>query len=717
MIEFSDSNYNSWKNLTNDFTTSASNNNFEQYLEDSLSENLILRYSDLTAFILSSKTEKLKTFSKVIGLNEIDKVKEVLKKGFNYLKNTLRSKSFDNEINRRKGDLLKIFEEEIISDQNYIDKVNLLIKELNIEPVTALFDIEKLTERFKSLDDTQIVQERLYYQNISASVTRIKEKITSFYEEYKKYWLKFEEITKEKENLKKLALERLLKEGLSIIEKKHWQLNKCPLCLGEKDLEELALKVQQRLEEINTITGKKRELEDIKENIKQILSSIKNDVISIERDKLSSAPKNLSIQDFVEKIKKYIDGLITEIDNAFETLKIRTIEEIQIDESIFIKVQDFCERAFTELEKNLKGKKIIEIQDKVTRSFYLYSELKKIKKEKEVIESYKSAFEKIYDIFIQKQKSELESFINNFSNEINTYYSELHPSESVSNISLKLIGESDELKGLTLEYEFYNNRVSPPQKFLSESHLNSLGIAFFLASVKAFNKRNKFFILDDIISSFDIEHRFRLSRLLVERFNDYQIIVLTHEHGWFEYMKNFIKGNSNWLITSVYWSDEEGTHVDLSKVDLKYLIEDKIRKNDTFGLGNLMRKYLEKILKEICEDLEVRVRYLSNERNEQRMCNELLSDLKNKINQQPSKDKFSIIDNLLKSVFIGNIESHDREIRASIGDLKTFWEDILKLESLFNCNDCNKRVSINFSNENDNKIQCKCGKLEYEWKF
>lgn len=69
---------------------------------------------------------------------------------------------------------------------------------------------------------------------------------------------------------------------------------------------------------------------------------------------------------------------------------------------------------------------------------------------------------------------------------------------------------------------------------MSESHINCLGLSFFLASVKAFNKESKFFVLDDVISSFDRSHRYRFAQLLANKFSDYQVILLTHEKDFFE---------------------------------------------------------------------------------------------------------------------------------------------------------------------------------------
>jgi len=213
----------------------------------------------------------------------------------------------------------------------------------------------------------------------------------------------------------------------------------------------------------------------------------------------------------------------------------------------------------------------------------------------------------IYNAFVQKQKEELEAFINSYSKEINDYYQYMHPGEKVENIEIKKTEKDDELTGITIEFKFFDKNTSPPQKYLSESHLNSLGIAFFLTSVKAFNKRNQFFVLDDIISSFDLNHRKRLSDLLLEKFSDYQIFILTHERNWFDYMKNLIRGEPDVSVNVSNWRQSIGTHFDETLVDIKRIIEQKLTDNDKTGLGNLMRKYLEKLLKEISEEIEVYV--------------------------------------------------------------------------------------------------------------
>ena len=89
-------------------------------------------------------------------------------------------------------------------------------------------------------------------------------------------------------------------------------------------------------------------------------------------------------------------------------------------------------------------------------------------------------------------------FLTMFSNEINDFYTAMNPNEKIEDIKLVPIKDNNnDLVGLTIEYSFFDETRAPPIAYLSESHINCLGLSFFLASAKAFNKENQFFVLDD----------------------------------------------------------------------------------------------------------------------------------------------------------------------------------------------------------------------------
>jgi hypothetical protein len=286
----------------------------------------------------------------------------------------------------------------------------------------------------------------------------------------------------------------------------------------------------------------------------------------------------------------------------------------------------------------------------------------------------------------------------------------LHPKENVDNVRLRVVGE----EGIEFEYRFHGKPTQPPMKYLSESHLNSLGICLFLASAKLFNKKSRFLVLDDIVTSFDLGHRRRIIRLLKENFEDWQIILLTHEQLWFDTIKREL-AQSGWLFKDVEWSAENGVQLTKSAADLREFIEEKRKK---FNVSNDIRKLLESSLKEICHALEARVVFRFNDDNEQRMSGELLRDLRATVNRKsPSLKENTIFSNLEGSNLIATVGSHDNPgDTISSGDMDVALADIDALIDLFVCKNCGRYVEAKRQVAGQNKITCKCGKKEFEWK-
>jgi len=725
-LNFTDSNLDSQKSIglkKSNLEVENSNNSetFLKYIESSKNENLILRYGDLTDFVLSTKKEKLDSLSKVIGFADISNIRGILKKAVNEVKNILKSKSYDNGISQREGQIMTSLNERVVSEEQYVNKINEIIKPLGLEKdVTKLEDIDNILSLFKKSDDSAVIEQRAYYSDVISKINDLQNRINNLLDLYEKYYQSFQKIVQDVETLKKIALNKLWTEGLNVLKGSIIEKDECPLCFQKKDREELIKEIELRLKTLESIKKEKSQLDETKKSVQNALDEIKNVIVGVQTNKYFSSEGNQDIRDFVKSITEYISSISQDLGvDILKEQRIKTKDEIMFDLAKLNETSVFCQKRNEVLLSQIKGSKILEIQDKITLSRQAYYDIKRLKKEKEILEKQNSSLEIIYNAFVQKQKEELEVFINIFSKEINEYYQYMHPGEKMENIEIKITEKEDELTGITIEFQFFDQRVSPPQKYLSESHLNSLGIALFLTSVKAFNKENYFFILDDIISSFDSNHRKRLSDLLMEKFSDYQIFVMTHERNWFDYMKNLVRGKVDWIINVINWNESKGAHLNETLVDLKRIIEQRLIDNDKTGLGNIIRIYLEGLLKEISEEIEVYVKYRSNEINEDRMSNELLSEIKSKTNKQPCKGIFgSIIDKMISSVFIGNKDSHDSSFEPSIGECRAFWQGVLELEKLFRhsvCN-CNTIISTKYYDKVEKKIRCKCGNFSYNWK-
>jgi len=689
---------------------------FEDYIEAAKKENLLLRYQDLMNFILATKTEKLNDFSEIIGYSEVKDTRYILAQTLNEIKRDIKTKNYDDLISRQQGLILEKLGQNITSDEQFIDSVNALLRSIGIEKrVASINDVDSILQLIPKLEDSTLRLLSLYSRidEVSFNFQNISDVIN---EQYETYCSQYREIISDIEVSKKIMMENLLSEGFKVVNGEAPSDNKCPLCLQPKNREELLRELGFRIEELKVFKIKSLEMKRTKEFIEKTITESIAQIDSIFKDKGIENEGNKELKSTIQELRthfgKYLAELAVEVSHVNAP---KSGKELLIGKPLLIQISNLSKEKVEGLEKEKRDPRF-DIHSKIEISRNSYLEIRRLSGERKLMEGQQHALELILKEFVKKQKEGLESFLTFISNDVNEIYQFLHPGEKVESIKLSLMEDKDELVGITIEFIFFNNAVTPPQKYLSESHLNCLGIALFLASVKTFNKNNIFFVLDDVISSFDTGHRKRFADLLIERYSDYQIILLTHEKHWFEIVYNLVKGR-HWMVNTIRYSVEKGTYLDEPLATLRERIEGKIRENDEVELGNEIRKYLENMLKTVAENLEVKVKYLPNDKNEERMSSELLRELKSKLNKHkcPIKDD-PLIDRMISSVFIGNRDSHDSPVNPALDDFKALWKDVTDLERLFLCPSCKRFVSLNNYDTVGKKVRCNCGNVNYAWK-
>ena len=701
--------------------SSNTSEGFNIYLDDSNKENLILRYGDLISFINASKTDKLKELSKIIGFGEVTHTRDLLKKTVNELKNELKMKNYDSRINTQQSHLIEQIEQNITSDEQYINTIKELFVPLKIsKSINNASDINEALELIGKPEETQHVDLQSFYSDTQDSISHLLKLSEDIDDYYKDYFIRYNNLIKDLDKIKNIILENLLSEGVKILRGDIYVNDTCPLCLTPMGRHDLISELEKRISELEKCKSEETNLIDARDLLEKLLNECLQGLSTIRSKEHYELEENKSI-------KSYIENIINSFNEYRSQLKIDLITpekiiesaRLKVDEKLFSRSLEICKNKLKDLkeERTSTRTQSIEIYSKVVLVRKAYQEIKRLEKEKKILENQHKSMELIFNDLVLRQKKGLESFLDSFSSEIDDIYRFMNPNQKVKNIKLTKMESEEELKGLTIQLKFFDSDVSSPLKYLSESQLNCLGISFFLTSVKAFNKSNKFIILDDIISSFDTAHRIRFAQLLIEKFNDYQIILLTHEKDWFDYVSNAVKGK-NWIIARIQWNNEKGTYIEESCDDLVNRIENKISQKKEESLGNDIRKYLEHILKNIAHKLEVKVNFLFNDRNENRMSLELLTELLHKLKKQPSstlKDSI-VIDRLLRSLFLGNKDSHDSSFTSSFEDFCAFWEDVKELDKICECSNCQKYISMEYYDSVNKKIRCRCGNLTYDWK-
>lgn len=701
---------------------SNSSDDFQKYYSDSQSENLLLRYQFLRDFIDQTKGDKLKHLSDIIGFSEVTKTKDVLRKAFTSIKSEIKIQNFETQINNEKRTLIAKIGAAVSQEKNLFEKVNEIIEPLKTGiTVNTIEDVDKVLNHIKKPVNTKQITELQFLEDTNKALSTLKSEISFIDEEYKKYFSEFNKIAEDVQSIMQTFLAELLKSGETVISKKYHTEDNCPLCLQEKNLEELKTDIQRRLKEIEKSSKKKVAFDTAKKSVSDIITERLRRLEFISSTTLLNEQENKNIKKAINNVSVKLREYQKEVNvKVTSGNKLPANEALLLTEDDFI-IQEQITSRIEYLKTIIKNDKSTELYANISAAKDAFLKIKRFEKDKSKLEYQKNSLELIYKEFLKHQKEGLESFINTFSSYINDFYQYMNPDEQFHEIRIVTMGEEDELNGITIEYKYNDMWVSPPQKYFSESHLNCFGISFFLASVIAFNKKNKFIVLDDVISSFDSTHRKRFADLLFEKFADYQFILLTHEAEWFSYVGQLAK-RKGWTIGEIKWTESKGTHCEEKPNDLKEFIERELANSSVEALGNPMRRYLEAKLKDICMNLDVKVSFRLNDVNEKRMPNELLNELKSRIGKkgkQELKGKLPIIDRVSNSSVLGNLLSHDNPFNSKLGDLKSFWDDIKELERIFYCQDptCKKpAVSMKNYDTIASKIRCGCDKTKYDWK-
>ncbi len=723
-IKFSDNKLNSIKSIDDSAKTYSSNNNddFKQYITESQSERLILRYHELLEFIIATKKQKLDKLQEIIGFSEVGKIRDLLRKIAGRIKKRIKSEQFQNQKDAKQSTIIDNLNQPTYTISEFIEACNELIKPLGLgKEIKTLSGVKQVIKEIEQKQDNKTANLISFYSRIAEGLKLIKENLPQLYQEYEDFYNSFFSIQKEAEKIKKLKLSKLLNEGVKVLKDEIVKEDICPLCQQTKKRIELINELNERIEELAEINEEKEELDKKLSQVENTLQNNSTNLKSLLNEKLFGEKEHLELKQNIQKLENAFNNIAIELKKEVsQPEELKELKSIKISSKDIEELIEFAQNQVKELTESQKKNIKLQIYTKLFRANEAFLAYLKIEKKESILTKQQETFELLFADFIRRQEEAINSFLNQFSGDINEFYCIMNPNEKVQNIKLVPIKDrnTDDLLGITIEYDFFNTTTTQPIAYLSESHLNCFGLSFFLASVKAFNEKNSFFILDDVVSSYDRSHRTRFAKLLIDKFNDdYQIILLTHEQEFFELISSTIK-SKGWLLQEIGWNKDDGSYLKTAQIDYKSQIENKINNRDKDELGNLIRKYLERQLKVIANNLEAKVIFRFNNLNEKRMAPELLDSLQSTLNKHSKdlKEKADIPTFKGIPAFIANTTSHDNTFQESIEDLEVFWEETAKLIKLFYCNSCNRYISVKNIDKANKKISCGCPNLTYDWK-
>jgi len=665
----------------------------EEYFQITRKGTFILRRSQILEFIMSQPAERFRAIGSIIGIEQLDNVELEMMRLRDELEGKVKSKK--KEVERLIKELSDIVGKDITTIDDVISVLNAILRSAGLPLIKSLEDVDKHAEemlksvkKVEILDKIKVLNEILELTKNPLITKETVGELTSLNEKIR-YLLRDEARVK-------LSVGDLLETGRKIIEQE--KLDVCPLCEQKIERESLLARINTRLTTLRDLSNKASEIRRISVPVIDSLKRVSNNLgvliskiepfpeLSKEKEILLGKLNSLNI--FIEKV---VSGKDLQNEIPVREIVQQKDEINQVISSIYkISNQLLKDIGLTEEEK-----RVLEIVRLIERARSKTKDISKTNIELMTNQKYLELAEKIYSAFSETKKTKIQEVYNIIQADIQSFYSMLHPNEPHRNIELMVA--PGRRASTEMKIESFGREGEDPRALTSEGHLDSLGLCIFLAFVKKFNEGCPLVILDDVITTIDANHRNKVAELLLREFKDYQLIITTHDGIWYDQLLNFQRAlnvQDDFINMEITWWDvNTGPMISPYKPRWEKIL-DKLKNNDRSGAGNECRMYLEWLLKEICEKMEVAVPFMRSGRYTVR---ELFDPAEKRIEDKLKdgdlkKDLLNKFKNLKATTFMGNLLSHDNpEIEnLSIEEVKTFCNAVHDLHETFLCPQCRK---------------------------
>lgn len=522
-----------------------------------------------------------------------------------------------------------------------------------------------------------------------------------------------------KELADKLEHLNLYEKAYELLKKHDGEKIRCPVCGDDWNKTSLIDHINSELE----LLGIVKESHDIilKTSI-EIKTALDNEIerIKLIIDQFKSV-KDSGVEINYGSISLYkltLDELFKSLSGSIFESEIKSIEFDKIFNSTLTDLKtlgDTLENEKTKLQPSKEEVLLSQTLEKLRILNDKLSTRSEIINKANFYSSEISKFVTIGDEFYRLVQEDITNRFTDVSSLIEKYFSILRQDKDIKNIEITLNLEKSRAVGRSAEIQlsYYDLVVKPAYKVLSESLLNSLGLAVYFTCIKKFNTESKFIVLDDIMNSLDMGHRDTLLDLIQQEFSDYQIILFTHDLHWFERIQRRFP---QWLHKKIKnWDYMTGPKIDRSKNSLEEineLLDDSTKAHEA---GRNFGVYVENSLNDLCEQLHAEVRYRYT-RHDPPSTEELFTALCKRLKEKLVKNPIvELAQNAQKyEPLIRNATSHSRQnynSTISPTEVRRAIEEWLKFENSLLCTSCNRFVEYKRERE---QIECRCGQLRLE---
>jgi len=666
-----------------------------------------LRYRDLQTFVYFKKAERYTHLAKYLGFE----TQLLIQDNLGTFKNNLKQKvaEFLRVFNNSKNKINELIEakESSTVEERVILFANEICKDHSLNIIGTTNELQRVEKNLKFIIQKDPKTEELTeWKSLKRKISQYR-KISNLKSSHEAASKSFSELMKNEASISKLLILNLYNVGLNLLKEGE---NVCPLC-DNGFTGDLKSHVNKKHEELYSLKSEKEKFE---KNKKTFGDSLNNIVRNLEQ-MLIPNEKDTSFQAFFSTIEIVKNDLVSIKEKINKELS--DIEEFpELSESLLNKIEkinnDF-DSAIITIDTNIKTieedetrQKLANNYGKLTQVISAFKNYLTSDKSLNYIIKIRSDFELIITSYIEWVKEKIQSSFNLISTNVVEYFKILESNNpNIANPYISLLSNKD--KAVELEIEFATKKVKPAFKVLSESQINSFGLAVFLASIRQFNTEFKFVILDDVVNSFDAYKRPKVIELLNQHFSDFQFLILTHDQIWFDRLQRTFKSWNRLKFSG--WDYSLGPKVQLGK-NIFEEIQENLDDDKPIQAGQTLGRYLEWVLQELNQNFETPIRYkLDN----QYTLSELFQSFKSRISSKLKTTHllYKKLDAFSTDSIFRNYCAHWKGVSTDFTspEIKEIFEKWKDIESILYCESCNMYVKYNGT---EKEIKCKCNALD-----
>lgn len=293
-------------------------------------------------------------------------------------------------------------------------------------------------------------------------------------------------------------------------------------------------------------------------------------------------------------------------------------------------------------------------------------------------------------------RNKVQSMLDSLQGPANEIYRLIQGDRAVP-LRLELPPETEKnQQRLHVFIDFAPNRPGvQPSGYLSDSQIHSVALALRIAAIKRFNAKAPIIALDDVVTSYDADHRRAIVGMLGTQCSDCQIIITTHDQRFFDYLKELLDPSS-WQFQRIIRLDPDiGPIFDDYRVTGE-MIEARWKSGQS--AANEMRRAEEEWLLSICRGFGVAIRIRPLERPYAYDRGELASALAAFVKEAKLAPK---LEEMAKNRFLATLQqgvvenfgSHFQDnpyAESSLGDEQVRWKEFKEFCGEFSCQKCGR---------------------------